>query len=157
MKKQILCAVVSVSLLAACAEGTGSSGQQGGAVIGALAGGVLGSTFGEGSGKTAATIGGALLGMWAGSHIGASLTRQDQVYHNTATQQAYQAPLGESISWNNPESGHSGTVTPTREGRTNTGRYCREFQQSITVDGKTERAYGTACQQPDGSWQIVNN
>jgi surface antigen len=26
----------------------------------------------------------------------------------------------------------------------------------VTIVGKTERAYGTACRQPDGSWKIVN-
>lgn len=33
--------------------------------------------------------------------------------------------------------------------------YCREFQRDIIIDGKPERAYGTACLQPDGSWKIV--
>ena len=33
---------------------------------------------------------------------------------------------------------------------------CREFQQTITVGGRTETAYGTACRQPDGDWKIVS-
>ena len=33
--------------------------------------------------------------------------------------------------------------------------YCREFQRDVIIDGKSERAYGTACLQPDGSWKIV--
>lgn len=33
--------------------------------------------------------------------------------------------------------------------------YCREFQREVIIDGKPERAYGTACLQPDGSWKIV--
>ena len=33
--------------------------------------------------------------------------------------------------------------------------YCREFQRDVIIDGKPERAYGTACLQPDGSWKIV--
>jgi hypothetical protein len=32
---------------------------------------------------------------------------------------------------------------------------CREFQQTITVGGQTQEAYGTACRQSDGSWKIV--
>src|SRR6185437_1823809 len=31
---------------------------------------------------------------------------------------------------------------------------CREFQDTVTVGGKPQRAYGTTCQQADGSWQI---
>lgn len=33
--------------------------------------------------------------------------------------------------------------------------YCREFNQQITIDGRSQPAYGTACMQPDGSWEIV--
>jgi hypothetical protein len=33
---------------------------------------------------------------------------------------------------------------------------CREFQQNIIIDGKRQKAHGTACRQPDGSWKIAN-
>jgi hypothetical protein len=32
---------------------------------------------------------------------------------------------------------------------------CRQFQDTVTVDGTPQRATGTTCQQPDGSWRIV--
>jgi hypothetical protein len=32
---------------------------------------------------------------------------------------------------------------------------CREFQQTITVGGETQEAYGTTCQQPDGRWKVM--
>lgn len=35
------------------------------------------------------------------------------------------------------------------------GAYCREFQQSVLIDGRYQPAYGVACQQPDGDWRIV--
>lgn len=35
------------------------------------------------------------------------------------------------------------------------GRYCREYQTTGTVGGKVEPLYGTACLQPDGSWQLA--
>jgi len=63
-------------------------------------------------------------------------------------------PLNEAITWN--DNSASGSVTPIREGHTANGRVCREFQQQITVNGRPQRAYGTACQQSDGSWHIVN-
>ena len=74
---------------------------------------------------------------------------------NSGGPRASAAPLGTQIAWNNPESGHSGTVTPIREGHTSSGRYCREYQQTVTVGGRVKEAYGTACRQPDGSWQFV--
>jgi hypothetical protein len=33
--------------------------------------------------------------------------------------------------------------------------YCREFTQSVTIGGRVEHGYGTACMQPDGAWEIV--
>jgi hypothetical protein len=35
-------------------------------------------------------------------------------------------------------------------------RYCREYQTTIHVGHRVQQGYGTACQQPDGSWQPVN-
>lgn len=32
--------------------------------------------------------------------------------------------------------------------------YCREFQQSVTIGGVAQQAYGVSCQQADGSWRI---
>lgn len=32
--------------------------------------------------------------------------------------------------------------------------YCREYTQTFTVGGETQKGYGTACLQPDGSWEI---
>lgn len=35
--------------------------------------------------------------------------------------------------------------------------YCREFTKIVQVGGQTQSAYGTACYQPDGSWQILSD
>jgi surface antigen len=128
----------------------------GGTLLGAAAGGLLGSQFGGGGGKVLATLGGVLLGGYVGNQVGASLDRADVNYATQAQQKAYTAPLGQQISWNNPESGHGGTITPTREGTSADGKQCREYQTTVTVGGKTEQAYGTACRQPDGSWKVSN-
>jgi 17 kDa outer membrane surface antigen len=74
--------------------------------------------------------------------------------HEEAQVRAASAPIGERIVWN--EGGASGSVVAVRDGTSTQGRYCREFQQAVTVGGHTEQAYGTACQQPDGSWEIVS-
>src|SRR5258705_13201104 len=34
---------------------------------------------------------------------------------------------------------------------------CREFTTTVTVGGQPQQAFGQACQQPDGSWQITQN
>ncbi len=75
--------------------------------------------------------------------------------HEAAQIKATTAPVGEKVVWTEGDS--SGYVVATREGKSSeTGLTCREYQQSITVGGKTEEAYGTACLQADGSWKIVN-
>lgn len=30
---------------------------------------------------------------------------------------------------------------------------CREYQTTVTIDGKPQKAYGKACRQPDGTWK----
>jgi len=72
-----------------------------------------------------------------------------------AQQQAYAAPIGETIQWN--DGGAYGSVIPVREGSDTAGRYCREFQQEVIVGNRREAGYGIACRQPDGAWQIVSN
>lgn len=125
-------------------------------LTGAIAGGVIGSNIGKGTGNTAAIIGGTVLGGLFGSEVGKSLDKADVAYHSRTQAQALENnKTGASSSWKNPDSGASGTITPTKTYERN-GTYCREFSQTINVGGKAEKGYGTACRQPDGSWQIVN-
>jgi surface antigen len=97
-------------------------------------------------------IGGALVGGLAGN----LLDQRDRRLANEAAQQAFEtAPSGKAVAWTNPDSGHSGTITPVRTYQSN-GRYCREFQQTVTIGGRPENSFGTACRMPDGAWQIVS-
>jgi surface antigen len=158
MKKIILTlALVSTAALAGCNTTSGMGNKQligtGG---GALLGGLAGSQIGGGSGRLWATGAGVLLGGLLGSEIGSSLDRADQAFAAQANQRAYTAPIGETIRWNNPDSGNYGTITPVRDGRTTSGAHCREYTQTIYVGGRSESGYGTACQQPDGSWRVVS-
>jgi len=130
--------------------------QNVGMVLGGITGAVIGAQFGKGSGQVAAAAAGTLIGAFVGREIGKSMTRADQAAANQAQVEAQTAPVGQPISWSNPESGNSGTVTPTREGKDATGNECREYRTTVTIGGKQEDAYGTACRQPDGSWRVVN-
>ncbi len=164
MKTTILTlALISTLALGACAQ-NGESNTWGmgnkqtvGTAGGAVLGGVLGSNIGGGKGQLWATGAGALLGAFVGSEIGKSLDSADKMYHQQAIEKAYGAPLKQSINWNNPQNGHSGSVTPIREGhQASTGNLCRQYKQTIVVDGRSESATGTACQNSDGSWTLAN-
>jgi|TARA_B100001971_G_scaffold202347_1_gene216021 surface antigen len=141
--------------LAACQQG--GQKQTLGTLLGAVGGAVAGSQIGKGRGQLVAVAAGTLLGSFLGSEIGKSLDRADRIAMENTTQRTLEsAPSGNAVSWRNPDSGHSGTVTPQPSYQNASGNYCREYQQTITVGGRTETAYGTACRQPDGSWKIVN-
>ena len=149
--KLALVAVIGLGLTACQDAGT----KQGvGSVLGGVGGAVAGAQFGSGKGQLAATAAGALLGALLGSEIGKSLDRADQAAMSQTTNRTLEsAPTGQASSWRNPDSGNSGTVTPTRTYQRSGGEYCREYTQTVRVGGKTEEAYGTACRQPDGTWK----
>jgi surface antigen len=148
--------VAALSVTACTTTDSWGTKQTLGTGAGAIGGGLLGSQIGGGKGQLWATGAGVLLGALVGSEIGASLDRADQAYMSQAQDRAHTAAVGETISWNNPQTGHYGTYTPVRDGTSSSGRYCREYQQTVYVGGQKQSAYGTACQQPDGTWQIQN-
>lgn len=161
MKRSLSAASVALLMLASISlggcqsEGWGQK-QSIGTLGGAAGGALLGNQFGKGTGNVVMTAIGAVAGAWLGNEIGASLDAADQSKLSRAQSTAYDAPIGQTITWNNPKSGNSGTFTPVRDGTANDGRYCREFSQTVTVGGKKQEAYGQACRQPDGAWQIVS-
>lgn len=158
MKYLKILLLVSILATAGCASQSYRGEREvTGGLIGAALGGLLGAQFGSGTGQLAGTAAGVLVGALLGSEVGRSMDDVDRMRANEAVLRSQSVPLGEQITWNNPESGNYGAITPTRDGYTESGNYCREFYQTITIDGKTEDAYGVACRQPDGKWRIVEN
>lgn len=156
--KKVLVLTLAAAMVAAsaCADYQNRPRQTGGALVGAAAGGLAGAQVGRGSGQLAATAIGVLLGGLIGSEIGRSMDEVDRLRAQQAHEQALDT--GQSIRWENPDTGHYGSVTPIRTGTdTQTGTLCREFQSTVVIGGKEEQAYGTACRQADGSWRITDN
>jgi surface antigen len=154
MPKRLIEGVAILMLLvltAGCATMQDNPKASVGAFGGAAFGGLIAAAAGGGGAAIAgAVIGGALLGGLAGN----MLDQRDKRMAAEAQQRALEtAPSGRPVAWTNPDTGHSGTVTPTRTYHSDRG-YCREFQNTVVIDGKNENAYGTACRQPDGSWKV---
>ena len=150
--KPIIVATLCLAL-AVCEQG--KEKQTAGTLAGAGVGALIGSQIGGGKGALAAVAIGTLAGAWAGSEIGKSLDKADKAYAQRTAQDALEYnKTGQTSTWRNPDSGHSGTVTPTSTYRTSEGSDCREFETNIYVDGKQERGVGTACRQPDGTWKV---
>jgi surface antigen len=127
--------------------------------IGAVGGGTVGGLIAAAAGGNPAAIAASVIGgILIGGLVGNLLDERDKRMAAEAAHRAMEsAPTGQSVAWQNPDSGHSGTVTPTRTYQTAAGNYCRDYQAAVVIDGKQERATGTACRQPDGSWRVVNS
>ena len=154
LRKLLIVGVSVLALTLSACEGREKT------TIGAAGGGAAGGLIAAAAGGGAAGIaGGVLLGMLAGGLAGNYLDNKDREHAYRAQQDALEAQKsGQTTTWVNPDSGHSGSYTPQRTYEDPaTGQYCREFQQTITVDGKTENAFGVACRQPDGSWKIKDS
>ncbi|MDO9251472.1 glycine zipper 2TM domain-containing protein [Hydrogenophaga sp.] len=137
--------------LAGCAA-PGGPNETGGMVVGGVLGGALGSQVGGGSGRTAATIVGALIGANIGANVGRSMDSTDRM----RTAQVFEtAPTGQATRWVNPDTRNQYSVTPTRTYERG-GAPCREYTMQVMVGGRPDTVYGTACRQPDGSWQVMN-
>ena len=152
MARAMKMASVSVLALALAACTTVPSQQDQGVVIGAVAGGLLGSQVGGGSGRAIATMVGAVAGAAIGGKIGYTMDEQDRLKTSLALENVR---TGVSSTWVNPDSGYEYTVVPTRTYE-QSGGPCREYTLDARIGGNIEQIYGTACRQPDGSWQVQN-
>lgn len=159
LKYLVFLLLISLSLpsRAEC-ENSSGGGEILGTLAGAAIGGLVGSQFGSGTGKSVAIGAGVVAGGFLGNKIGKELSCKDQQYHYDTTQNALEnQKTGQTAAWTNPDTGHSGEVTPTRTYTAADGSPCREFEQTIFVDGEYEQIQGTACRQPDGTWKPVNS
>lgn len=158
MKKTKIAVILAVVLaLTACEPG---SKQGFGTILGAIGGAAVGSAIGgnnHGTGKVIAVAMGTLAGAAIGSSIGKSLDRADRMAMTRNRQLALETyPSDQTSTWYNPDTGNSGSMRPQPAYQDKTGAYCREYQQTITIGGKTEKAYGKACRGADGTWKIVS-
>jgi surface antigen len=126
--------------------------------IGGLGGGATGGLIAAAAGAGGAGIAaGVIGGILVGGLVGNLLDQRDRDLQAKAAAQALEkTSSGTPVVWQNPDNGHAGTITPTRTYQTAQGTYCREYQQTVTIDGKKENSHGTACRQPDGSWKLAD-
>ena len=87
-----------------------------------------------------------------GGDIGADLSRAER---SVALEAEYRAleytPSGQKVNWGDRRSGRYGEVvaaSPYRVG----SQDCRQYGHTVFVDGRQQKARGTACRNADGSW-----
>ncbi len=178
MLRPLLLAAFICSLVTGGSSAWASDNSLIGTGVGAALGGFLGSHIGKGDGQLAATGAGVFLGGVMGNSVGRSMDRSSGAYYGGGMtsmspypsyplyQQTYVAPPAapqpqyifvqpEVVDYYTPrrrsvlvEEGYVGPPPPKPS------RHCREFTQTIRIDGQVRESYGTACLRPDGSWQI---
>jgi surface antigen len=147
-------------LLSACTLTSTTPSQQGpkqalGTVTGMVLGGKIANDLTEDSSKNNLwTLAGVTLGAFLGNEIGASMDKTDILMAQNARSYALENnKINAQAVWNNPDSGNSGVIYPTRT-YSRGDLPCREFTQEINIGGNIQTAYGKACRMADGSWQI---
>jgi surface antigen len=146
-----------------------------GTLLGAAGGAAVGSNIGKGKGNIAAIAVGTLLGAGIGDSISdGRLSRTEERttvvtyddypsygrggrHHNRGHHgRGYQKPYytqSYTNYWVNPQP-NIVEVNNYQPMRYNDDEYCREFIQNVTIGGRTQQSYGTACRQEDGSWEV---
>ena len=154
----IMFKVVAIALLgaavAACSSDPGPK-QVASTLVGAGAGAATGAAVGGAAGnRVAGAVAGAAIGGMIGSRIGAALDDEDKRRAYVAQVQALDGSSGAPVAWRNPDSGRYGSVVPGTRYQSN-GLECRQFTHTIYIDGKPQTVRGTACRNPDGTWQAA--
>jgi surface antigen len=126
------------------------------AVLGSIGGAATGAGIAAiAGGSTGWIVAAGLAGGLLGGAIGHRLDNKDKEMAAQAAANAFENNLtGQSATWKNPDSGNSGTITPTKTYQAGSGQYCREYRQDVIIGSEKQQAYGTACRQADGSWPI---
>jgi surface antigen len=159
MYSKMLAIALIGAALAGCAgnpeTGTGPK-ENTGTLVGALAGAAIGSQIGGGPGeRIAAGVGGALIGGLIGNRIGSAMDDEDKQRAYAAQMQALESgPSGAPVAWRNPDSGRYGSVVPGPAYDSH-GTKCRPYTHTIYIDGRPQTARGSACRNPDGTWNPV--
>lgn len=94
----------------------------------------------------------AMAGGLVGGPIGANLDTRDR---RRALEAEYRAlehtPAGQKVAWGQTGGRSRGEVvagSPYRVG----SQDCRQYAHTVSLDGRSQTARGTACRNPDGSW-----
>lgn len=124
-----------------------------GAVLGGVAGGVIGSQVGSDENRPVAIVVGTVIGAVIGSKIGAEIDDSDRGCMGHALELAGER---KAVTWKNPKTGVSYTLTPTRNFKEG-GLACREFTTVAAksgLKGKSQPVKGVACRKGNGEWEI---
>jgi surface antigen len=120
-----------------------------GAVLGGVAGGVIGAEAGKGDQRAVAIVVGTVIGAAIGAEIGRRMDKADRSCVGHALELA--GP-GQTVAWTNPDTGVSYKLTPADKNEGANG--CRKFRLVATGGFGLSEGRTVACPAPDGTWTL---
>ena len=121
-----------------------------GTVLGAIAGGLIGSAASHGNGG--AVVGGVIVGGLAGNAIAGDMNCDDRPYAYRTYRESFEGDVGERYEWHHD--GDHGYIVTNRE-YWHDGRVCRDFTVVTWRDEDEYHHDGTACRDEDGEWRFM--
>jgi surface antigen len=123
-----------------------------GALGGAATGGIIAGLAGANPAWIAAST---VLGGVAGGAIGNYLGKQNAETHAANNLKALDTlGEGQSSSWQDPQSGNSGSTRVNRVTTAADGRTCKSYTETVRTSAKTVSEDATACRGSDGTWRV---
>lgn len=122
-------------------------------ILGAAAGGAVGSMFGSGIGRGLAVATGALAGGALGYWIAERMEEEDKDAVSYALSEYEE---GQTLHWQNNETNEEFAITPTNTYSEN-NQECRDFTLVRYEDGDQQQSEGSACREDDGQWTITES
>jgi len=124
-----------------------------GVILGGLIGGLLGNAAGRGN--TGSTIAGVIFGGAVGAALTSNMDCEDRSYAYKTYYNGFNSGRPGSYQWRNPRNDHRGDFRIGSYYSDPYGFRCARFDQVTYIRGRSYRANGVACRQPDGSWAVV--
>lgn len=129
-----------------------SKETQTGAVGGATFGGIVAWLAGANPAWIAAST---VLGGVTGGVIGNYLGKQDAQKHAQSNLRALDTlSQGQTSSWQNSQTGNSGSTTVTRVATKTDGTVCKSFTETVRTKAETVTKEATACKAPGSTWKV---
>ena len=97
-------------------------------------------------------LSGRLVGILMNRSVGQYMDGKDR---SCAGQVLEFVPDDHAVSWRNPATDTTYTVTPRQSYTNRNGDFCRAFSTEATMDGVVQEANGAACRQNDGAWLVM--
>jgi surface antigen len=125
---------------------------QAGALGGAAFGGLIAALASANPAWIAASV---IMGGVAGGALGNYLGKDNAEKHVATNLNALNTlGAGQTASWNDTQSGSSGSTTVNRVFTAANGQTCKAYTETVKTPQRTVTEQATACRQSDGSWKV---